>query len=147
MKCKESKTFLKKVKGLLKKGLGEFSQDGAKFSQSLGLLYTKRREIITKTLTFPLKSIRKVRFYDYFPQISRFSNAFSLRQTRAVLGVMNFTRFSRVKSCLRFKEILSIKSVKRHLHSPSKLEGVPPKAGRACVKRIYILDELIEHKR
>ena len=147
MKWEESKTFLKKVKGLLKKGLREFLRNGAKFSQNLGLFGTKRREIITKTHTFPQKPIRKVRFYDYFPPISRFSNAFSLRQTRTTLCMVNFTRFSRVKSCLRFKEILSIKSVKRHLHSPSKLEGVPPKAGRACVKRIYILDELIEHKR
>ena len=92
---------MKKVKGLLKKGLRKFSQDGAKFSQSLGLFNTKQRKIIIKPLTFPLKSIRNVRFYDYFPPISRFSNAFSLRQTCSVLGVMNFMRFWGVKVCLR----------------------------------------------
>ncbi len=92
---------MKKVKVFLKKSLTFFKRDGAKFIQSLGFFNTKKREIITKSLAFSQKSVRKVRFYGYFPLISRFSDAFSLRQTRIVLGVVDFARFSSVKVCIK----------------------------------------------
>ena len=100
MKWWRSKTFLLKIKGLLKKGLRKFQRDVAKFSLSLGFLNTTKREITIKSLAFSLKSVIKARFYRYFPQIYRFSGVFSWRCTRTTLRLMNFTRFSRVKVCI-----------------------------------------------
>ena len=69
-----------KVKGLLKKGLGKFQRDVAKFSLGLGLLSKRRREIFRKPTHFYSKTQQIIRFLN----ISRQNNAILSTCQRAV---------------------------------------------------------------
>ena len=92
---------MKKVKVFLKKGLRKFQRHGAKFLQSLVFFNTKKREIMMKSLDFLPPKVEKVRFYRYFPQNYRSSDAFSLRYTRRGFRLIDFARFSSVKVCIK----------------------------------------------